>query len=59
MSEKNICDVCSRERAYKKDYSPLQVLKGESIGWYSAEDGEMCGSCMGGLIFPKKAGERE
>jgi hypothetical protein len=48
------CSMCRRERtigmgehpmdAY--DYSPLQVIGGKSVGWYSGDDGEMCPECM-------------
>jgi hypothetical protein len=46
------CSGCGRERtmggagsehpmdAY--DYSPLQVLTGSAVGWYSGDDGELC-----------------
>jgi len=54
MSEVQIqkCSICQRERtigavgsphpmdAY--DYSPLQVLTGQPLGWYSGDDGEVC-----------------
>lgn len=45
-----ICSMCRRERtlglgehrmdAY--DYSPIQVISGQSLGWYSGDDGEVC-----------------
>lgn len=40
------CSVCQRERgltgmdAY--DYTPLQVITGQPLGWYSGDDGEVC-----------------
>lgn len=46
------CVMCQRERtlggvgsehpmdAY--DYSPLQVVTGSAMGWYSGDDGEIC-----------------
>ena len=44
------CSICKRERtlgdgehtmdAY--DYSPLQLLIGKPLGWYSGDDGEVC-----------------
>ena len=51
------CLQCGRERtAQDRDYSPLQVLTGRAIGWYSGDDGEVCGACMarivGGLRCP-------
>jgi len=38
------CGVCGRERTLEDayDYSPLQVITGQPIGWYSADDGEIC-----------------
>lgn len=48
------CSVCQRERtlgdaehsmdAY--DYSPMQVITGQPLGWYSGDDGEVCPECM-------------
>lgn len=48
------CSSCRRERtaldpnhpmdAY--DYSPLQVITGRPMGWYSGDDGEVCPECM-------------
>jgi hypothetical protein len=42
------CMSCDRERtlADAYDYSPIQVITGKALGWYSADDGEMCGECM-------------
>ncbi len=46
------CLLCGRERtlldAY--DYNPLQVVTGQRIGWYSGDDGEICGACMTTVI---------
>lgn len=45
-----VCGACRRERtihgmdAY--DYSPLQMITGQPLGWYSGDDGEMCPECM-------------
>lgn len=43
-----VCSLCKRERtvydAY--DYSPLQVVTGQPVGWYSGDDGEVCPQCM-------------
>lgn len=43
-----VCSLCRRERtvfdAY--DYSPLQVITGQPVGWYSGDDGEVCPECM-------------
>ena len=48
------CSSCQRERtlgdadhpmdAY--DYSPMQVITGQPIGWYAGTDGEVCPECM-------------
>lgn len=42
------CSMCGRERtlADVNPYSPLQVLTGAPLGWYSGDDGEMCPECM-------------
>ena len=38
------CVVCGRERTLDdaNDYNPLQVVTGRPLGWYSADDGEIC-----------------
>lgn len=45
---KPICGMCQRERTLQDDYdySPLQVISGRPLGWYSGDDGEICGDCM-------------
>ena len=52
MGEIPKCDMCARERtiADSNDYNPLQVVMGESLGWYSGSDGEICGGCMNNMI---------
>jgi hypothetical protein len=46
VSEIPVCSICRRERtltgmdAY--DYSPVQAITGAPLGWYSADDGEIC-----------------
>lgn len=42
------CDICGRERTDQDpDYEPLQLLTlGTRIGWYSGDDGEICGADM-------------
>ena len=41
------CDVCGREsNEYDYAYTPMQVFLGNDLGWYSGDDGEMCGECM-------------
>lgn len=46
------CVLCQRERTLQDayDYNPLQVVTGQPLGWYSADDGEMCGACMTAMI---------
>lgn len=43
--------MCGKERTDEIDYNPLQLiapsqLEGDVIGWYSGEDGEICGPDM-------------
>ena len=41
------CIICHRERtAEDKNYSPMQVITGQPCGWYSGDDGEICGHDM-------------
>mgnify|MGYP006362320023 FL=1 len=41
------CAECGRERTESdRDYSPMQVMFGQPIGWYSGDDGEICGAYM-------------
>lgn len=43
MSAPVVCCICSRERTAEDwDYSPLQVVFGQPVGWYSGDDGEIC-----------------
>lgn len=45
------CAECARVRAVTdEDYSPLQVVTGQPLGWYSGDDGEICGDCMSALM---------
>lgn len=58
MMEIPKCGRCSRERTMgtseypmdSYDYSPLQVVTGQPLGWYSADDGEVCPECMTEMI---------
>lgn len=44
------CSMCRRQRTVgdpehpmdSYDYSPVQVMTGQPLGWYSGEDGEVC-----------------
>lgn len=57
-SEIPTCVMCGRERmildgqhpmdAY--DYSALQIVTGQPLGWYSGDDGEICPECMTATI---------
>lgn len=46
------CDNCNRERTPNdfNSYSPLQFVMGTPLGWYSGDDGEICGECMTQII---------
>lgn len=50
-----ICSMCRRERTTggvgsnpmdSYDYSPMQVITAQPLGWYSGDDGEVCPECM-------------
>jgi hypothetical protein len=42
------CSSCRRKRtlADVNDYTPMQVITGQPLGWYSGDDGEVCPECM-------------
>jgi hypothetical protein len=47
------CSMCKRERTISPnhpmdayDYSAIQVITGQPLGWYSGDDGEVCPECM-------------
>lgn len=45
------CMECKREKEpTDDDYNPMQVVFGAQLGWYSGDDGELCGECMSDLI---------
>lgn len=59
MTDIPTCGSCRRERtlgdsaehpmdAY--DYTPMQVITGQRLGWYSGDDGEVCPECMEQMI---------
>lgn len=51
MSEAVKCEQCGRERrAGDMDYNPMQAIFGAELGWYSGDDGEFCGACLGELM---------
>lgn len=47
-----VCGSCGRERttADDYDYNPLQLVTGRPLGWYSNDDGEFCGTCLGAMM---------
>lgn len=51
MTETATCTQCGRERTPDDGaYSPMQVIFGQRIGWYSGDDGEICPEDMTTLI---------
>ncbi len=50
QSNKPQCATCHRERTLEGmdvyDYSPIQVVTGNPVGWYSDGDTELCPECM-------------
>lgn len=46
------CSSCRRPRTALDtlDYDPVQVITGAALGWYSGDDGQMCGGCMHNTI---------
>lgn len=52
MSAVTTCQQCGRARTDDDwdDYSPMQVVFGAPLGWYSGDDGEICGECMTKLV---------
>ena len=48
---KPTCDICRRERTDEDwGYEPLQTVLGHPLGWYSDDDGEVCGDCFSALM---------
>lgn len=53
-----VCGMCRRERTLADpdhpmdsyDYSPMQAITGQPLGWYSGDDGQMCPECMGEVM---------
>jgi hypothetical protein len=47
-----VCGTCGRERGISDDYeyNPLQLVTGRPLGWYSNDDGEFCGECLGAMM---------
>lgn len=44
------CSICQCVRTTEHDYSPLQVLMGQPLGWYSGSDGEICPEDMSKMM---------
>lgn len=46
-ADRATCARCGLERTEDdaEDYSPMQVILGEDLGWYSGDDCELCGPC--------------
>ena len=46
------CEVCGRERTLQDayDYDPIQAVLRIPLGWYSADDGEICPECMSRIM---------
>ncbi len=50
MIESQKCSICGRERTLGQlehlmdayDYTPMQLINGHLLGWYSGDDGEVC-----------------
>lgn len=52
LAEPPKCGMCPRERTPQDalDYSPIQVVTRQPLGWYSGDDGEICPECMAQLL---------
>jgi len=51
---KTVCDICKKEKPDDVEpYNAVELLKGWNPGWYSGDDGEICGDDM--LALYKKA----
>lgn len=45
------CHDCGTERTPKDvDYTPVQAIFGQQLGWYSGDDGEFCGPCITAIM---------
>jgi hypothetical protein len=45
------CASCTRRRREgEEDYHPFQAFAGGTLGWYSGDDGEICGDCLGAMM---------
>lgn len=54
MTEPRTCGMCRRERTFADpahpmdsyDYSPMQAVTGQPMGWFSGDSEEVCPECM-------------
>jgi hypothetical protein len=37
-----VCSQCGVTRTDEPDYSAIQPMTGQPLGWYSGDDGEIC-----------------
>lgn len=46
------CNSCGRARTDEDvlNYDPFQVVTNQPLGWYSADDGELCSECVTKLL---------
>jgi hypothetical protein len=50
------CQDCGRmRRPGEPDYTPVQAALGQTLGWYSNDDGEFCGDCLGALMLGQRS----
>lgn len=46
-----VCGECGKTRTTEPDYTPIQPMTGQPLGWYSGEkDGELCPECITELM---------
>lgn len=51
MANPVTCIICKRERtSVDIDYNPTQIIYRQPSGWYSGDDGEICGHDMDLII---------
>jgi hypothetical protein len=45
------CQTCGRPRRHDEhDYTPMDLVTGRPLGWYSGDDGEFCGPCLADIM---------
>jgi len=45
-----VCSSCGDARTDEPDYTPLQPMMDQPLGWYSGDDGELCPKDMAELM---------